>query len=100
RLGCGRGEGHWCVLAGELLVVLKHRRHVGHGDSVLSAEFCHEFAREDSAIARIACRVAVMLPRSPFSLAAMTCAARAGAFAVASRRKLKPGPWVNRCRTL
>src|SRR5215467_9151719 len=57
-------------------------------------------ASEDSAAAFIARRVALMLARSPSRLAAMISAARSGAFAAAARRKLAPGPWVKRCRTL
>jgi hypothetical protein len=41
-----------------------------------------------------------MLARSPSRRAAMISAARSGAFVAAARRKLAPGPWVKRCRTL
>src|SRR5271156_4513916 len=41
-----------------------------------------------------------MLARSPSRRAAMISAARSGASAATPRRKLAPGPWVKRCRTL
>src|SRR5580693_7633876 len=41
-----------------------------------------------------------MLARSPSRRAAMISAAWSGASAATARRKLAPGPWVKRCRTL
>jgi hypothetical protein len=41
-----------------------------------------------------------MLAPSSSRLAAMISAARSGACAATARRKLTPGPWVKRCRTL